>query len=149
MCVQSADARNMVRDQATEDELAHLAAERERRKAREAAAAEAAAAERAQAAGEAADARGAGDLEAVLAGQANNATDTRARARAPYSTGFLFTVKPEEKTVHKKESNEKVYGQTRAELMKKLHDQKGKAKKGGVKANPRAMDMAMTGRNKA
>ena len=47
MCVQSADARNMVRDQATEDELAHLAAERERRKAREAAAAEAAAAERA------------------------------------------------------------------------------------------------------
>lgn len=137
----------MVRDQATEDELAHLAAERERRKARQAAAAaEAAAADRAQAA----DAREAGgDLEAVLAGQAGGAKDTRARARAPYSTGFLFTVKPEEKSVQKKESNEKVYGQTRADLMKKLQDQKGMAKKGGVKANPRAIDMAMTGRNKA
>lgn len=36
-----------------------------------------------------------------------------------------------------------------ADLMKKLSDQKGGSKAGGVKLNPRALDMALTGRNKA
>ena len=67
------------------------------------------------------------------------------RARTPYSTGFLFTVQPDDnKKVHRRASNEKMYGQTRAQLLKKIKDAKG-----GVKSNPRAVDMALTGRNKA
>ena len=71
------------------------------------------------------------------------------RARTPYSSGFLFTVQPEAKVVERKESNEKAFGQTRALLLKKMTHTGNKGGGGGTKVNPRAMDMAMTGRNKA
>ena len=146
----SADARMMQRDHATNDELSMIAAERVRRAAHAAALAETIASEAAERAGADNDASqladGGGDLDAVLAGASRGPKDTATRARAPFSSGFLFTVRPEEKSIQRREPNEKVFGQTRATLMKKLNDGK---KVGGTKANPRAMDMAMTGRNKS
>jgi hypothetical protein len=59
-------------------------------------------------------------------------------------------VQPEAKVIERKESNEKAFGQTRALLLKKMSNSgKGGGGGGGTKVNPRAMDMAMTGRNKA
>lgn len=88
-------------------------------------------------------------FDAVMAGAtAVGGKDIYMRARTPYSNGFLFTVQPEAKVIERKESNEKAFGQTRALLLKKMaHSSKGTG--GGTKVNPRAMDMATTGRNKA
>lgn len=92
--------------------------------------------------------RGSG-FDAALAGTtAAGGKDIYMRARTPYSNGFLFTVQPDAKVVERKESNEKAFGQTRALLLKKMSNS-GKGGGGGTKVNPRAMDMAMTGRNKA
>lgn len=88
-------------------------------------------------------------FDAALAGAtAVGGKDVYMRARTPYSNGFLFTVQPDAKVVERKESNEKAFGQTRALLLKKMTNST-KGGGGGTKVNPRAMDMAMTGRNKA
>jgi hypothetical protein len=103
-------------------------------------------------------------------------SNTHQRARTPYSSGFYFTdqSRPDLKNLQRKEPNEKVrcdelmddisihnseayerpqqlppfspqaFGQTRAKLLKTLKDSKG-----GQKLNPRSMDMALTGRDKA
>lgn len=88
-------------------------------------------------------------FDAALAGAtAAGGKDIYMRARTPYSNGFLFTVQPDAKVIERKESNEKAFGQTRALLLKKMTNST-KGGGGGTKVNPRAMDMAMTGRNKA
>lgn len=88
-------------------------------------------------------------FDAALAGAtAAGGKDIYMRARTPYSNGFLFTVQPDAKVIERKESNEKAFGQTRALLLKKMTNS-SKGGGGGTKVNPRAMDMAMTGRNKA
>ena len=89
-------------------------------------------------------------FDAALAGAVSSGgKDIYMRARTPYSSGFLFTVQPEAKVVERKESNEKAFGQTRALLLKKMANSGNKGGGGGTKVNPRAMDMALTGRNKA
>jgi hypothetical protein len=71
--------------------------------------------------------------------------DPNKRVKTPYSNGFLFTVKPEQRSVEKTDSSAAL-GASRTSLMKKMKDSKGNAF--GKKINPRAMDMALSGRNK-
>lgn len=71
--------------------------------------------------------------------------DTHKRVRTPYSNGFLYTVKPDAKVLDKTEMVGSL-GARRDQLLKKMKDTKGVV---GRKANPRAMDMAMSGRNKS
>jgi hypothetical protein len=152
----SADARSTTRDATSTAELAALAKERHLALAAAAAAKEAA--------GKPVGAEGEEEVDPeneevvksrrfadTLAGNlSGGAKDIMLRAKTPYSSGFLFTVQPNSKIVERKPSNEKAFGQTRAELLKKMG---GKTKAGGVgagtKLNPRAMDMVLSGRNKA
>jgi hypothetical protein len=71
--------------------------------------------------------------------------DPNKRVKTPYSNGFLFTVKPEQRSVEKTDTSAAL-GASRTSLMKKMKDSKGNAF--GKKINPRAMDMALSGRNK-
>ena len=139
--MQSADARNLTRDPATEAELANMAAERIRRLAK----ATAAAAAGGEVGGSNIPREGGSGLDAALSGTQVVAKDLRLRARTPYSSGFLFTVQSESKHVDRRETDEKMYGQTRASLLKRVKDSK---KAGGDKLNPRAMSTVLTGRNK-
>ena len=155
--VQSADARSSTRDASATAELTALANERH---ATAIAALAAAKAENEEDDRNDSQDRNGNDREgsgsqgknngfdAALAGSNSTGNkDIYMRARTPYSSGFLFTVQPEAKVVERKESNEKAFGQTRALLLKKMANTKGGG--GGTKVNPRAMDMATTGRNKA
>ena len=140
---QSADSRNITRDAATADELLALATERQKRVSGERFKSESLSAATAAKSSAASTGFGGEALGAALGGSVQVQTDNRIRARTPFSSGFLFTVQPETKTVQRKETDEKVFGTARAGLMKKM-----KESKGGAKLNPRAMDMALNGRNK-
>ena len=72
--------------------------------------------------------------------------DPNKRVRTPYSTGFLYTVQPDAFVVEKLDQSASLGG-SRQGLVKKLKDTKATAY--GKKSNPRAMDMAMSGRNKS
>jgi len=78
---------------------------------------------------------------------AGKAADPHAskRVRTPFSSGFLYTVRPDVQTVAKLDQSA---GQStsRQALLKKMKDTRGNAF--NKKENPRAMDMAMSGRNK-
>jgi hypothetical protein len=70
------------------------------------------------------------------------------RARAPYSSGFVYTVRPEGKgaLVNKDVA---VHDDARNKVLKIMKDGKRGSGAVGRKENPRAMDMAQTGRNKS
>lgn len=157
--LQSADARSSTRDASATAELTALANERHATATAALAAAKAGNDNEDDGQHDSEERNGSGregvelqgkrnGFDAALAGSNNTGSkDIYMRARTPYSSGFLFTVQPEAKVVEKKESNEKAFGQTRALLLKKMSNSKGGG--GGTKVNPRAMDMVMTGRNKA
>ena len=67
-----------------------------------------------------------------------------ARARCPISRGFVFTVRPESNVKDVQEPNQ---DEGRAKILKRVKDVKGVGAF-GKKVNPRAMDMAATGRDK-
>ena len=69
------------------------------------------------------------------------------RARAPYSSGFVYTVKPESKLgLGSKDSL--AHDDSRLKVLKIVKESKRGSGTTGKKENPRAMDMAQTGRNK-
>ena len=71
------------------------------------------------------------------------------RARAPYSSGFVYTVRPESKSLLASRDSA-VHDDARVKVLKIVKDSKrGAGAVGRKRENPRAMDMAMTGRNKA
>lgn len=74
------------------------------------------------------------------------AADPYKRVRTPFSSGFLYTVKPDVQTVTQLDQSA---GQSasRQSLIKKMKDTRGNAF--NKKENPRAMQMAMSGRNKS
>jgi len=71
------------------------------------------------------------------------------RARRPYSNGFVFTARPEAKSVVDRQT-QSGNDEARKNLLKKMHDMKGSNRTGvGRKASLKAMDMQNSGRNKA
>jgi len=71
------------------------------------------------------------------------------RARRPYSNGFVFTARPEAKSVVDRET-QSGNDDARKNLLKKMHDMKGANRAGvGRKTSLKAMDMQNSGRNKA
>ncbi len=71
------------------------------------------------------------------------------RARRPYSNGFVFTVRPETKSVVNHETIS-ANDEARKGLLKKMHDVKNSNRTGvGRKTSMKAMEMQTTGRNKA
>jgi len=72
--------------------------------------------------------------------------DPHKRVRTPFSNGFLYTVKPDVPVVEKLDPSGAL-GASRQALIKRMKDTKAVAY--GKKLNPRAMDMAMSGRNKS
>lgn len=93
--------------------------------------------------------RGSGFDNMLVGATLAKEVDMYKRARTPYSSGFLFSVQPDSKVVKRKESNVKAFGQTRAAILKKMQQTGSKGKGVGTKLNPRAIDMARSGRNKA
>lgn len=73
------------------------------------------------------------------------AMDPHGRVRTPYNQGFLFTVRPELKQLDKRDQMEKTLGEGRMKLYKKtIAGGKAKALL-GRKANPRAIDLSVSG----
>ncbi len=70
------------------------------------------------------------------------------RARAPYSSGFVYTVRPESKTLLGSRDSA-VHDDARMKVLKIVKESKRGSGAVGRKENPRAMDMAQTGRNKS
>lgn len=78
----------------------------------------------------------------------DNESGTAGRARAPYSSGFVYTVRPESKSLLNSRDSA-VHDDSRMKVLKIVKESKRGSGAVGRKENPRAMDMAMTGRNKS
>jgi transcription factor SPN1 len=72
------------------------------------------------------------------------AADAKARVRTPYNNGYVFTVRPEQKSVEKRDLQRERMGESRMNLMKIT-----RVSKGGVKDNFRAVQVDLSGRDKA
>lgn len=69
-----------------------------------------------------------GEISEVIAGSGPKTTDKYNRAKTPYSTGFLFTVKPLQTGFTSKGDRENVdqaLGETRNQLLRKMKEAKG------------------------
>jgi hypothetical protein len=78
----------------------------------------------------------------------DNGGETAGRARAPYSSGFVYTVRPESKSLLNSRDSA-VHDDNRSKVLKIVKESKRGSGVVGRKENPRAMDMAQTGRNKS
>jgi len=81
----------------------------------------------------------------LLLGQSSLHTisDPKARVKTPYSNGFVFTVRPDSKTIEKRDINEERLGESRMKIFKLT-----KVKKGSNKDNFRAIQVDTSGRDK-
>jgi hypothetical protein len=69
-----------------------------------------------------------GEISEVIAGSGPKTTDKYNRAKTPYSSGFLFTVKPlQTGFTHKsdRENVDQALGETRNQLLKRMKESKG------------------------
>eukprot|EP01035_Chromulina_nebulosa_P017706 gene17706-23298_t len=73
----------------------------------------------------------------------NTISDPKARVKTPYSNGFVFTVRPDSKTIEKRDINEERLGESRMKIFKLT-----KVKKGSNKDNFRAIQVDTSGRDK-
>mmetsp|Transcript_14577 Transcript_14577/g.24155 ORF Transcript_14577/g.24155 Transcript_14577/m.24155 type:complete len:623 (+) Transcript_14577:75-1943(+) len=90
-------------------------------------------------------AAGAGAKKSATGAAAATSSDMYQRARTPYNTGFLFTVRPELKNIDKRNVMEQKLGEGRMKLFKKATEGSAGNSKGlGRKSNPRAMDMSIS-----
>lgn len=80
---------------------------------------------------------------AMSAGVVLTSKDPYSRVQCPRNNGFVFKVRPESK-VDRAAARESTLSGTKGELLKRM-----KSARGGSKANTRAMQVALSGRNKA
>eukprot|EP01038_Epipyxis_sp_PR26KG_P008394 gene8394-11352_t len=88
-------------------------------------------------------------LDAAISGSQQMKKTSNERVKVAYSTGFIFTVQPEQKKIVKEDVWEKkLGGGGRMSLLKKIKDMKSNKSGTGVKTNPRAMDLSVSGSTK-
>lgn len=81
----------------------------------------------------------------ILSGETTaKESDAKARVRTPYNNGYVFTVRPENSTVERRDLVKERMGESKMNILKLT-----RIRKGGVKDNFRAVKMDSSGRDKA